>query len=116
MKLSEIKGEAALEALADIIDPATEIMSDAHIAKCINDGNKLKAIQLALRNHKAAIISIMATLDGKKPEEYEVNVLTLPVKLIELLNDPEVVGLFSLQGQTVNSSGSAMENTEEKEM
>ena len=113
MKLSEIKGEAALDALADLIEPATEIMTDVHFVKCIKDNNRVKAVKLAIKNHKKAIITILAVLDGKKPEEYEVNILTLPSKLMELANDPDVVSLFQLQG-TVTSSGSAMENTEEE--
>ena len=113
--ISDLKGEAALEALADMIEPASEIMADVQFIKCIKDDNRIKAVQLALRNHKKALIAIMAALDGKKPEEYEVNIMTLPLKLIELFNDPEVVGLFSSQGQTANSSGSATENIEENE-
>lgn len=115
MKLSEIKGEAALDALADLIEPAAEIMTDVHFVKCIKDGNKIKAVKLAIKNHKKAIITIMAILDGAKPEEYEVNILTLPAKLLEVFDDPDVVSLFQLQG-TVTSSGSATENTEDEEM
>lgn len=113
MKLSEIKGEAALDALADMIEPAAEIVSDVHFVKCIRDNNRLKATQIALKNHKKAIIAMLAALDGTKPEDCEVNILTLPKKLLELLNDPDVVSLFQSQG-TVTSSGSAMENTEEE--
>lgn len=115
MKLSDLKGEAALDALADIIDPAVEIISDVHFSKCINDGNRLKAVQIVLRNHKKAVIEIMAACEGKKPEEYEVNLLSLPKKLLEVLNDPDVISLFQPQGQTQTSSGSAMENTEANE-
>lgn len=114
MKLSDIKGEAALDALADLIEPAAEIMTDEQFVKCIRNNNRVKAVKLALKNHKQAIITIMAVLDGKKPEEYEVNILTLPAKLLEVLNDPDVMNLFQLQG-TVTSSGSAMENTEDEE-
>lgn len=114
MKLSDIKGEAALDALADLIEPAAEIMTDEQFVKCIRNNNRVKAVKLVLKNHKQAIITIMAVLDGKKPEEYEVNILTLPAKLLEVLNDPDVMNLFQLQG-SVTSSGSAMENTEDEE-
>jgi hypothetical protein len=115
MKLSDIKGETALDALADLIEPAAEIMTDEQFVKCIRNNNRVKAVKIVLKNHKQAIITIMAVLDGKKPEEYEVNILTLPAKLLEVLNDPDVMNLFQLQG-TVTSSGSAMENTEDEEM
>lgn len=115
MKLSDLKGEAALDALADMLEPATEIMTDVHFVKCLRDGDQMKAIQLALRNHKKAIIAILAATEGKKPDEYEVNILSLPKKLLEVFNDPEVANLFQSQSQTVTSSGSAMENTEARE-
>lgn len=112
MKLSDLKGEAALDALADIIEPAAEIMTDNHFVKCIRDDNRTKAIQLVLRNHKKSIIAILAAINGVKPDEYEVNLLSLPKTLLEVFNDPEIISLFQSQGQTVTSSGSAMENIE----
>ena len=60
-------------------------------------------------------MKIMATMDGVPVEEYKCNVFTLPVKILELLNDPDIVQLFTYQGQTgdAKSSGSASENIEE---
>ena len=57
----------------------------------------------------------MAAMDGVPVEEYKCNVFTLPVKILELLNDPDLVQLFTYQGQTgdAKSSGSVSENTEE---
>ena len=114
MKLSEYHGEAALDVLADLIEPAGEIMSDKEIGDAFKE-NRFKAIGIAIRNHKKAVIQIMAAMDGVPVEEYKCNVFTLPVKILELLNDPALVQLFTYQGQTgdANSSGSASENTEE---
>ena len=114
MKISELKGEAALDALADMIEPIAEIASDVHFVKCVRDGNRIKAVELAIRNHKKAILQILAASEGKKQEEYEVSLLTLPKKLMEVFNDPEVMSLFPSQGQEI-SSGSATENIEENE-
>lgn len=115
MKLSDLKGEAAIEALADMLEPAAEIMTDVHFVRAIKDNNRMKAVQIALKKHQKAIIAIMAATEGKSPETFEVNLLTLPKKLLEVLNDPDVVSLFQLQSQTVTSSGSATENTEVEE-
>ena len=114
MKLSEYQGEAALDLLADLIEPAGEIMSDKEIGEVFKE-NKFKAIGLAIKNHKKAVMQILATMDGVPVEEYKCNVFSLPVKILELLNDPEMIRLFQYQGQTgdANSSGSASENTEE---
>ena len=114
MKLSEYQGEAALDILADLIEPAGEIMSDKQIGDIFKE-NRFKAIGLAIKNHKNAVMQILAVLDGVPVEEYKCNVFTLPVKILELLNDPALIQLFSYQGQTgdAKSSGSVSENTEE---
>lgn len=114
MKLSEYQGEAALDILSDLIEPAGEIMTDKEIGDVFKK-NRFRAIGLAIKNHKKAVMQIMATMDGVPVEEYKCNVFTLPVKILELLNDPDIVQLFTYQGQTggANSSGSASENIEE---
>ena len=114
MKLSEYQGEAALDILSDLIEPAGEIMTDKEIGDVFKK-NRFRAIGLAIKNHKNAVMQIMATIDGVPVEEYKCNVFTLPVKILELLNDPDIVQLFTYQGQTggANSSGSASENIEE---
>ena len=114
MKLSEYQGEAALDILADLIEPAGEIMSDKQIGDVFKE-NRFKAIGIAIKNHKKAVMQILATMDGVPVDEYKCNVFSLPVKILEILNDPDLVQLFTYQGQTgdANSSGSVSENTEE---
>ena len=113
MKLSEYQGEAALDILADLIEPAGEIMSDKEIGEVFKE-NRFRAIGLAIKNHKKAVIQILATMDGVPADEYKCNVFTLPVKILELLNDPDIIHLFTYQGQMGDaiSSGSASENIE----
>ena len=114
MKLSEYQGEAALDILAELIEPAGEIMSDKEIGDVFKQ-NRFKAIGMAIKNHKKAVMQILATMDGVPVDEYKCNVFSLPVKILELLNDPEMIRLFRYQGQTgdANSSGSASVNTED---
>ena len=116
MKLSEVRGDAALDLLADLIDPATEIMSDKELAACIQHKNNTRAIKIAIKSHKESVKTVLALLDGKDPKTYEPSVLSLPLRLLEILNDPDLVSLFSSQVQMVgaHSSGLAMENTEEE--
>lgn len=115
MKLSEIKGEKALDAVADLIEPVAEIMCDKEISdiRKQKDGGKVKAISLAIKKHKSAVMSILATLNDQTVEEYakECNVLSLPKQLLDIINDPAMFDLFSSQNQeTSTPSGSAMEN------
>lgn len=120
MKLSEYKGEKALDVLADLIEPATEIMTDTNIANAVKGGaTKIQIAKTVIKNHKKAVIEIMAILEGESPKEYaeKVNLFTLPAKLLELFNDPELMSLFTSQGQKKGetTSGSATESTEESQ-
>lgn len=115
MKLSEYQGEDALDLMADIIDPLTEIMTDENLKKLVNSKqSRLKIVQFLLREHKKEIIEIMARLDGVEAKNFKCNFYTLPKMLLEILNDEGLADLFPLLGQMtdVESSGSAMENTE----
>ena len=114
MKLSEFKADAALDLIADIIEPATEILADPAIKEAFSR-SKIAAIKVAIKSHKNALREIVARLDGKNPEEYHFTALSLPVKLLSLLNDPDLQQLFTSSGQTEgeNACSSASESTEE---
>ena len=115
MKFSEIKNEQAIEALANMFDPIVEIASDAEIVSAARNNDKVSTVKLMLKNHSRAIFELLAASEGVSPDEYECNMLTLPMKLLELLNQPELNFLFLSQGQEMpTSSGSATENTEAK--
>lgn len=116
MKAFEFENEQALDILADILEPASKIIGDEKIKKAFRDkSTKIQIAQIMLKNKPKEIIRILAILDGENPEEYHVNFLTLPVKLLELLNNPEFISLFSTQGRKNGdrTSGSATENTED---
>lgn len=112
--MSERTNEETLDLFADLLEPAAEIFSDKEVVNHLRSGEKpVRAVKFAIKNHKQAIIEIMARLDGKEPEDYEVNLVSIPVKLVNLFNKPEFKDLFTLQGQKadVKHSGSATENT-----
>ena len=115
MKLSEFRGDEALDVLADLIEPTYDIMSDKKLKKEIEKGNKVKAVSLAIKGHKKAVTTILAVLDREDPKTYEVTLFTLPAKLLEVFNDPALTELFQSQGQTgdATSSTPASESTEE---
>ena len=120
MKLSDYKGEEALDVLADIIEPLSIILSDKEIQELTKQENvpPIKFIKPAIKNHKREIIEVLARLENQPVEEYEktVTLLTLPKQVLDLVNDPEVQNLFQSQGETpvttLASSSSATENTE----
>ena len=113
-KLSEIKGEDAMDILADLIEPLAEFTQDQTFVDMVRKGDKIKAVSHAIKAHKKAVLTVMAVLEGEDPETYAPPLLRLPVMLLELFNDPELVALFPSAG-TVTSSGSATVNTGENE-
>lgn len=112
MKFSEMTNEQAMNALADLIDPVSEICSKELLAMLSARDFKGAAKKL-LGEHQGAVITILAVMDCTKPEEYKFNPFQLLAKLLALLNDPEMVQLFTsqLQSAGVGSSGAASANT-----
>lgn len=101
IKLSEIKGEAALEMTADLLEPIEEILTNGVTAAYISEGkhSKMAIVAHLLRHCKKPVIKILAILNGKSPEEYEseMNVASLPAALLAVLNDKELMALFNQQ-------------------
>lgn len=123
MRLSDFKGEEALDVLADIIEPLTAILTDKEIQELSKKKGTpvMKFIKPAVKNCKKELIEVLARLNNKSVEEYEkdINLVTLPMQVLELVNDPEVKSLFRSQGKdTVTqlaSSSPATETIEAKE-
>ena len=94
-KLSEIKGEEALDVLAEILAPIVEIWDDEEVRKGY-ETNVAKAVSVAIKNHRKAIIGIFASLDGKTYEEEakEISLISLPADIINILNEPAIKDLF----------------------
>lgn len=114
MRLSDFENEDALDLLADIIEPAAEIMQDEKIVQIIRSGKPpLFAVAEILRKHKKSAVEIVAAIHKEKPQTIRFNVISLTNDILDILNDPEIQQVFSSQSQTQEStySGSATENT-----
>lgn len=122
--LSDLKGEEALDVLADIIEPLAQVFADADIQKlqkAQKEGKKIAPIEyikIALKNHKEEVFYILSRVENVPVDEYKetVNIMTLPLQILSVANDPMVKSLFQSQSQTsitsLASSGSATTNTE----
>ena len=115
MRLADIKGEKAFEVLANILTPISVLAQDDEFKRLRKEESTMVAVQYLLREYPSELKEIIAYLDMEDPATYEVSLLTLPKKVIELINDPEVLALFPSQGQQMGetSTGSATGNTEE---
>ena len=116
-KLSEFKNEDALDLLADLIDPLSKIFSDKKFEKVFRKGNKLEIAKYLLKNRPKEILEVLARLEDTPIEEYEANVFSLPVKIMEVLSDEDLIRFFESQGIRMGneSFGSATESIEETE-
>lgn len=118
MRLSDYENEEAIELLADILEPASKIMSDKKIEALFKKkAMPMEIVTEVLKNHKKETVEVVAALHRENPKDYKFTVVTLVNDVLDILNDPELTKVFSLQGQMQESqpSGSATENTEAKE-
>lgn len=94
-KLSEIKGEEALDVLAEILEPITEIANDEEV-KAGFETNVAKSVSVALKKYKKEIIEIFAAINGTSVEDTleEIDILALPAYIVETLNEPAIQSLF----------------------
>lgn len=126
MKLSDIKGERVFDVIADIIEPVSNIAQDNEItlfkrekppegvtARAFALQKIAKNAPLLLKKHKGDISTVLAAIKGQTVEEYVagLNMATLSIDLLELLNDQEFVSFFTSAAQTMGSSGGASETT-----
>lgn len=119
-KLSDFQDENALDLLAEVFEPAVEIMTDDDFLKAL-DANRIEAVKIAIGSHKKAVLQILAAMDGVPVSEYHCNFFVLPARLIELITEimreQELMAFFTPQGKkkSEDSFGSATASTGEKE-
>lgn len=110
-----------LDSFADMLEPAVEIINSKAVKDAVKQHKSYVAlISIAIKENKAAVVKLLAALDGVPAEEYKVpGTLGMIKKLLALGNDPELKDLaqdlFTLQAQMKGgaSSGSATESTED---
>lgn len=115
MKLSEFKGEEAMLLLAELIDPAAEIIKDERIKSIrANNGQMSDLIKILLKDHSKPVLRILALLNRENPETYSPSLIELPTMLIELMKDEDLMAVFHLRGlkEVGEPLTSASENTE----
>ena len=110
MRLSDIKGDRTLEAIAEIIDPIANIAEDEEASAMFKreklpDGMTAKkfllkrirkSLPILLKGHKADIIAILSAIEGVSAEEYAgaLNLVKLVKDCTDLLTDEVFMELF----------------------
>lgn len=111
MKLSQIKGVDAVEAIADILEPVAVIFADEEIQNAIKAKKPYIIItQIILKRQKEAILEVLAVLNGADPKEFKPSLIELPIMLMQLVQEvtenEELASLFHLQEQMTASVSS----------
>lgn len=117
-RLSDFKGEEALELWADLLEPLSEIMTDKEIEKVVKSGApRLKVAQTIIKNHAKEAEQILLRIDPAP-----IDALNLVLRLVALINDigqhEDIKSFFGYAAQAKmekESSGSVTENTEASE-
>ena len=122
MRISDYKGEKALYKLAEMLEPITVIMTDDEVKDNLRKkSGRMAAVKAMISKHAHAVIEIFGILDDvdmtKDYDKYAetVTLISLPKRLLEILNDPDLMELFYSEGQNDSSasSGSRTVSTEE---
>lgn len=122
MRISDYKGEKALYKLAEMLEPITVIMTDEEVRDNLRKkSGRMAAVKAMISKHAHAVIEIFGILDDvdmtKDYDKYAetVTLISLPKRLLEILNDPDLMELFYSEGQNDSSasSGSRTVSTEE---
>ena len=105
MKLSEIKGERAVEVIADLIEPIAEIASDpaceglfkvvpvkGQSPRTTSAKHLGKYIPTLLKNHKQDVLKIVALLNGKDADD--MNAFQMTAALLSVMTDKSLLELF----------------------
>lgn len=95
-RLEDARGADAIDLIADLIDPLTEIAQDEEILELTRKKGTpvFKIVQAILRRHKDSAIQILAIIDGVEPEDYKGNVFTIIGRLLGLLNNKDIQSFF----------------------
>lgn len=106
MKLSEIQGERAIEVIADLIEPFSNIATDPNIKSVLQIRKKenetaeeaairaiKKNIPVLLKEHKKDVAQCIGILEGIDPEK--LNILEIIKGLSEMMTDKTLMQLFS---------------------
>lgn len=105
MKLGELKGERAIEVIADLIAPITNIAEDQSNLQLFRANKeegesdretavrdfKLKIPKL-LKTHKADILAIICAVNGADPND--LSMIDIIKGAMELVNDQDFLSLF----------------------
>lgn len=96
MKLSDFKGDRGLEVVGKLLIPITNIASNKEVAKASNKG-LAQMLSAALLHAPKDVKEMLAILNDKPVEEYEVDGAKVLADMFAVFSDEALLQLFGLQ-------------------
>lgn len=97
MKLSEFKGEQGIEVVGKLLLPVSNIAANKEVKRAFRKGGLPVMLSAMLINCPNETREMLAILNGKSAEEYEVTGATILTDVIALFEDEALLRLFGLQ-------------------
>lgn len=97
-KFNELVNEEALDRLADLIEPLTNILTDSEVKKAY-EKSKLHAVKAALKVRSNDVINALAIYDGIPVEEFHCTGVGVLARVMQILSDPDLVTVFQSSEQ-----------------
>ena len=113
MRLSDFKGEKGIEVVGKLLLPIMNIVGNPKNNDPEVQQNIFTMMSAFFRNNPKDVLEMLAIMDDVPVERYNLDAKQALLKLVSWFDDPELLGLFGLQSQTVTSSGSATTTTTE---
>lgn len=117
-RLSDYKDEEAIDLWADLLDSILTIFADPDISKAVGSGQPALVIaKKIVKEHKKEAADILLRIDPTPIDGLNIVIRLLDV-IMEIEESPEIMGFLGSSAEKKKpqtSSGSATENTEEKE-
>ena len=111
-KLTDYKGEDAIELWGDLIGPMAHILGDEKTKQIVNTGKPLEIAKNILADHKKEAMEIMLRIDPTPIDGLNIATRLLGV-VLEIMNNEDLRGFFvSAEQETMESAsfGSATGN------
>ena len=113
MKLSDYTNEDALDLLADLLDPVSDIMNDKGLQEiALQNGDKIAIAKYVLKNKQKQVVQILARMENKPLSEYKATITEMFAQILDVMNDKVMLDFFAAQARNIKgaSSVSALEN------
>lgn len=97
MKLSDFKGDKGIEVVGKLLLPVSNMAANKEVVRAMKKGGLPQMLAAALVNCPKDMKEMLAVLNDKPVEEYEVDGAIILAEVFKLFEDEALLKLFGLQ-------------------